>query len=63
MVVSDPAKALMLLDEAGVLVLEADVLAIETTSEPGVLDKIAKRLSEAKVNIEYLAASRRTDRA
>src|SRR6266536_707017 len=37
MVVSDPTKALMLLGEAGVLALEAEVLMIETANEPGVL--------------------------
>jgi hypothetical protein len=60
MVVSDPTKALMLLGEAGVLALETDVLTIETASEPGVLGKIAERLAEAEVNIEYtyLAAGR-----
>ena len=53
MVVNDPTKALMLLGEAGVLALETDVLTIETASEPGVLSKIAERLAEAEVNIEY----------
>jgi hypothetical protein len=53
MVVSDPTKALMLLGEAGVLALETEVLTIETASQPGVLAKIADRLAEAKVNIEY----------
>ena len=59
MVVSDPTKALMLLGEAGMLALETDVLMIETENEPGVLAKIAERLSRAEVNIEYayLAAS------
>src|ERR1700746_190507 len=54
MVVSDPTKALMLLGEAGVLALETEVLTIETASEPGVLAKIAERLAEADVNIEYV---------
>ena len=60
MVVSDPTKALMLLGEAGVLALEADVLTVETANEPGVLARIAERLAEARVNIEYtyLAATR-----
>jgi hypothetical protein len=64
MVVSDPTKALMLLGEAGVLALETDVLTIETASEPGVLDKIAERLAEAEVNIEYtyLAAGRAAEK-
>jgi hypothetical protein len=54
MVVSDPTKALMLLGEAGVLALESDVLMIETDNKPGVLAKIAERLAEAEVNIEYV---------
>ena len=53
MVVNDPTKALMLLGEAGVLTFETDVLTIETASEPGVLAKIAERLADARVNIEY----------
>jgi len=53
MEVSDPTKALMLLGEAGVLALETEVLMIETASEPGVLAKIAERLAEAEINIEY----------
>jgi hypothetical protein len=63
MVVSDPTKALMLLGEAGVLALEADVLTIETANQPGILAKIAKRLADAKVNIEYtyLAAGREAE--
>ena len=60
MVVSDPIKALMLLGEAGTLALETEVLMIETESQRGVLSKIADRLAEADVNIEYvyLAGSR-----
>src|SRR6202008_979517 len=64
MVVSNPTKALMLLGEAGVLALESDVLMIETVNEPGVLGKIAEKLAEADVNIEYayLAASPKMDK-
>jgi hypothetical protein len=53
MVVSDPTQALMLLGEAGVLALENDVIMIESDNHPGTLAKIAERLSEAGVNIEY----------
>jgi hypothetical protein len=53
MVVSDPTMALMLLGEAGVLALETEVLMIESVSLPGVLAKIAERLAEVEVNIEY----------
>jgi hypothetical protein len=64
MVVSDPTKALMLLGEAGVLALETEVLMIETASQPGVLAKIAERLAEVEVNIEYayLAGGREVDK-
>jgi hypothetical protein len=54
MVVSDSTKALMLLGEAGVLALEAEVLMIETPNRAGVLAKIAERLAEVDVNIEYV---------
>jgi hypothetical protein len=53
MVVSDPTKTLMLLGEAGVLALETEVLTIQTANQPGVLGKIAERLAEAELNIEY----------
>jgi hypothetical protein len=53
MVVSDPTRALMLLGEAGVLALENDVLMIQSDNQPGTLAKIADRLSQASVNIEY----------
>ena len=64
MVVSNPTKALMLLGEAGMLALETEVLTIETASEPGVLARIAERLAEADVNIEYtyLAGSRESQK-
>src|SRR5438552_18701539 len=64
MVVSDPPKALMLLGEAGTLALETEVLMIETASQPGVLAKIAERLAEIEVNIEYayLAGGREVEK-
>jgi hypothetical protein len=53
MVVSDTNRALMILGERGVLVVENDVLMIENSNKPGSLARIAHRLSEAKINIEY----------
>jgi hypothetical protein len=40
------------------------VLTIETANQPGILAKIAERLADAKVNIEYtyLAAGRETEK-
>jgi hypothetical protein len=53
MVVSDPHKAIHLLGEHGVLVIERDVLMLEGRSRPGELAGIAKTLASHKVNIEY----------
>ena len=54
----------MLFGEAGVLALETEVLMIETASQPGVLAKIAERLAEVEVNIEYayLAGGREVEK-
>ena len=53
MVVSDPRKALQLFEERGALVVDDDVLLIEGDNTPGSLAKICKKLSAAKINIEY----------
>ncbi len=53
MVVSDPRKAMLLFEEHGVLVVDDDVLMVEGDNKPGSLATICKKLSAAKVNIEY----------
>ncbi len=53
LVVSDYRKALQLCEERGALAVEDDVLLIEGDNKPGSLAKIARKLSAAKVNIEY----------
>jgi hypothetical protein len=53
MVVSDPRKMMLLCEEHGTLVVENDVLMIEGNNKPGSLAKIAQKLSDAKINIEY----------
>lgn len=53
MVVSDPRKALLLFEEHGTLVVEDDVLMVEGDNKPGSLARIARRLADAKINIEY----------
>ncbi|GDY21170.1 amino acid-binding protein [Verrucomicrobiota bacterium] len=53
MVVSDPRKALLLFEEHGALVVDDDVLLVEGDNAPGSLAKICKKLSAAKINIEY----------
>jgi hypothetical protein len=53
MVVSDPAKALKVFEEHGTLVVDDDVVIIEGDNKSGSLAKIAHRLTDAGVNIEY----------
>jgi hypothetical protein len=53
MVVSDPAKALSIFEERGALVVATDVLMIQGSNQPGVLAKIAHRLAQSHINIEY----------
>ena len=53
MVVSDTRKALLLFEEHGTLVVESEVLMIEGDNKPGSLARIAHKLAEAKINIEY----------
>ena len=53
MIVSDTRKALLLFEEHGTLVVENEVLMIEGDNKPGSLAKIAHKLAQAKVNIEY----------
>ena len=52
-VVSDPRRAVHLLGERGVLVVERDVLMLESCNKPGELARIAQTLADHKVNIEY----------
>jgi hypothetical protein len=54
MVVSDYRKAVHVFEQHGTLVVEDDVLIVEGSNRPGELARIAHRLSESKVNIEYV---------
>jgi hypothetical protein len=53
MVVSDTRKALLIFEEHGTLVVENEVLMIEGSNRPGSLARIAYKLANAKINIEY----------
>ncbi len=53
MVVSNPDKALFLLEERGVLVVENSVLLTENVNKPGAFGEIARKLAKGKINIEY----------
>ena len=53
MVVSDYRRALRLFEEHNVLVVEDDVLMLEGFNKPGSLSRIAHKLADAGINIEY----------
>lgn len=53
MVVSDSRKGLLLFEERGTLVVESEVVMVEGDNRPGALAKIAQKLADSKVNIEY----------
>ena len=53
MVVSDPKGALQVFGEYGTLAVEDEVLMVEADNKLGSLARIAHRLADAKVNIEY----------
>jgi hypothetical protein len=53
MVLSDPGRALQLLEGHGAVVVETEVLLIEADNKPGTLARIAHKLSDAAVNIHY----------
>lgn len=53
MIVSDTHKALLLFEERGTLVVEAEVILVEGANKPGTLAAISMKLAKAKVNIEY----------
>lgn len=53
MILSDYRKALEVFEERGTLVVEDDVLMIDGDNKPGSLAKLANKLAEVRVNIEY----------
>jgi hypothetical protein len=53
MVVSDYRKALHVFEEHGTLVVEDDVLTVDGSNRPGELARLAHKLADSKVNIEY----------
>jgi hypothetical protein len=52
-VVSDPVKALFVFEEHGAMVVEDDVVMVETDNKMGAMAKISDTMAQSKVNIEY----------
>src|SRR5512140_1800189 len=53
LVVNDYRKALHVFEQHGTLVVEDDVIMVDRTNRPGELAEVAKKLADAKINIEY----------
>ncbi len=54
LVLSDPRRALFMLEEHGMLVVENEVLLVDGANRPGALAAITRSLARARINIEYL---------
>jgi hypothetical protein len=54
LVVDQPHRALDVLEDYGTLVHETDVIMIDGPNKPGTIAEMARKLGEAKVNIDYL---------
>jgi len=57
LVVDKPTRAVHLLGEAGLPIIEGDVLRINISEGPGALEKIANALGEDGLNIDYVYAT------
>ncbi|MBI2095431.1 MAG: ACT domain-containing protein [Candidatus Omnitrophica bacterium] len=53
LLVDNPDKALLILEEEGVYTISQDVVVLEIENKPGIISMIAKKLFRADINIEY----------
>src|SRR5215471_3267555 len=61
LVVNDYRKALHVFEAHGTLVVEHDVLMIEGSNKPGELARLAHKLADAAINIEYCYSATPSD--
>ncbi len=52
-----PVKALLILEQLGLYILETDVVVLELDNRPGALGEVARKLARADINIEYAYCS------
>ena len=53
LIVDQPTKALVILEEEGVYTIAQDVVILEIENKPGIISTIARKLFRADINIEY----------
>ncbi len=59
--VDNPTKALLLLEEEELYVMEQDVIVLELLNKPGELTRLCQTLAEADLNISYAYCTARPD--
>ena len=52
-----PVKALLILEQLGLYILETDVIVLELANQPGALADVSRKLARADINIEYAYCS------
>ena len=60
-VVDKDREAIHLLEEAGLYVMEGEVLQLKLSASPGSLEKIARKLHDEGLNIDYAYATSSVD--
>ena len=53
LVVDNPTKAFVLLEQEGAYTITQDVVILSIENQPGIISTIAKKLFRADINIEY----------
>lgn len=53
LIVDNPNKALVILEDEGVYTITQDVVVLNIDNRPGIISMVAKKLYHADINIEY----------
>lgn len=61
LLVDNPTKALLLLEQENYYIMEQSVLVLEVLNKPGELGRICQTLAEADINISYAYCTARPD--
>ena len=61
LLLDNPTKALLLLEQENYYIMEQTVLVLEVLNKPGELTRICQSLAEADINISYAYCTARTD--
>ena len=57
LIVDRPVKALLILEQLGLYILESNVVVYELDNRPGALAEVARKVAQADINIEYAYCS------